>query len=139
MRCCGRWSLLLSERVVFSGRQDEVVPWLQALDVFALPSTANEGVPQALMQAMACAIPVVATPIGAIGELVRDGETGLLVQPQDVGALAGATARLLSDPDLAQSLGALGRKFVEKHFTNANMLDAMEALLHRVFESPLDR
>ena len=121
----------LSQRVLFAGRQDDVTPWLQAFDVFALPSTGNEGVPQALMQAMACAIPVVATPVGGIGELVRDGETGLLVPPQDAGALASAIARLLADPDLAQRLGTLGRRLVEKNYANAAMLDAMEKVLSR--------
>src|SRR6185369_16226472 len=63
-------ALGLSARVRMAGNQADVVPWLRALDAFALPSYANEGVPQALMQAMAVGIPVVTTPVGAIGELV---------------------------------------------------------------------
>jgi glycosyltransferase involved in cell wall biosynthesis len=121
----------LGPRVLFAGRHDDVAPWLQAFDIFALPSTGNEGVPQALMQAMACALPVVATPVGSIGELVRDGETGLLVPPQDKDALAAAIARLLADPDLVERLGSRGRRFVESNYTNVAMLDAMENLLSR--------
>jgi glycosyltransferase involved in cell wall biosynthesis len=121
----------LSQRVLFAGRQDEVTPWLQAFDVCALPSTGNEGVPQALVQSLACGIPVVATPVGGVCELVHDSETGLLVPPQDVDALAGALARLLSDPVLIQRLGTHGRRLVETNYTNTVMLDAMEKVLHR--------
>src|SRR5262249_43254968 len=70
-------SLGIESRVRMPGNQDDVVPWLQALDVFALPSYANEGVPQAIMQAMACGLPVVSTRVGSIDELVRDVDTGL--------------------------------------------------------------
>src|SRR5690606_24623325 len=67
----------LRDRVRLAGRHDDVVPWLHAFDVFALPSTGNEGVPQALMQAMACELPVVTTDAGAIPELARHEETAL--------------------------------------------------------------
>jgi glycosyltransferase involved in cell wall biosynthesis len=68
--------------VRFVGQQHDVVPWLQALDLFTLPSYGEEGVPQAIMQAMACALPVVSTPVGAITEAVVAGETGLVVAPR---------------------------------------------------------
>ena len=64
------------------------MPWLQALDLFTLPSYGEEGVPQAIMQAMACGIPVVSTPVGAIAEAVDAGVTGLLVAPRNAAALA---------------------------------------------------
>jgi glycosyltransferase involved in cell wall biosynthesis len=67
---------------------------------------------------MACAVPVVATTGGALPEVVgRDGETGLLVPPDDPGALAGAIAALLDDPGLRARLGAAGRERVMSHFT----------------------
>src|SRR5690606_21913976 len=75
--------LRLGGRVTFAGQQRDVAPWMQALDLMCLPSYANEGVPQALAQAMACGLPVIATPVGSIGELVRDGVTGVLVPPND--------------------------------------------------------
>src|SRR5262249_59068040 len=59
-------ALGVESRTRMPGNQDDVVPWLQAFDVFALPSYANEGVPQAIMQAMACRIPIVTTPVGSI-------------------------------------------------------------------------
>ena len=61
----------LGDKLRFVGQQEDVVPWLQALDLFTLPSYGEEGVPQAIMQAMACAIAVVSTPVGAIREAVR--------------------------------------------------------------------
>jgi len=109
-------SLGIEPRVRMPGNQDDVVPWLQALDAFALPSYANEGVPQALMQAMACGVPVVSTPVGAIGELVRDGDTGLLVPPDDSAALAIAIGRILDHPDEAARLAARGRALVERDY-----------------------
>ena len=119
----------LGDRVLFAGQQDDVVPWLQTFDVFALPSTGNEGVPQALMQAMACGLPVVTTPVGAIPELVRNGETGSLVPAENATALAGAIAGLLADDALAARLGTAGRELVSQRFTARAMLDKMEEIL----------
>jgi glycosyltransferase involved in cell wall biosynthesis len=119
----------LTSRVIFAGRQQDVVPWLNALDIFVLPSTAIEGAPQAVMQAMACGIPLITTPVGAIPELVRDGETGLFVPPGDAQAIADAIARLAGDSGLARRLAAAGRRHAESHFTITKMLDSMEKVL----------
>jgi glycosyltransferase involved in cell wall biosynthesis len=115
-------------RISFAGQQDDVAPWLHAFDVFALPSTGNEGVPQALVQAMACGLPVVTTAVGAIPELVRAGETGLLVPAGNTQALADAIAALLTDERLAARLAAAGREFVRGRFTATAMLDKMEEI-----------
>jgi glycosyltransferase involved in cell wall biosynthesis len=118
----------LGVRAKLAGRQDDVLPWLHAFDVFALPSTGSEGVPQALMQAMACAIPVVTTAAGGIPELVRDRDNGLLVPTEDAAALADVILRLLEDPALARRLAAAGRREVEQNHTRGAMLDAMESV-----------
>lgn len=115
-----------SDRILFAGQQENVVPWLQALDAFVLPSTGHEGVPQALVQAMACGLPVVTTTVGAIPEVVQDGKTGLLVPPENPDALAAAIHRLLNDAAAAQGLAEAGRRFVQERFSAAAMLDAME-------------
>lgn len=115
-------------RIVFAGQQEDVAPWLQAFDVFALPSTGNEGVPQALMQAMATALPAVSTPVGAIPELIEHEKTGLLVPPENVEALTAALARLLGDPLLREKLGAAARERIIAGFTSQAMLDRMEAI-----------
>jgi len=114
------------------GNQDDVVPWLQALDVFALPSYANEGVPQAIMQAMACRIPIVTTPVGSIGEIVRDGHTGLFVQPQNADSLRAALARLDTEPASRERLAQAGYDEARSRFGAAIMLDKMERIFFAV-------
>ena len=134
--CAQIAGLGLGARVTLAGRQDDVLPWLHALDVFALPSTGSEGIPQALMQAMACEVPVVTTAAGGIPELVRGGENGLVVPAGNPAALAEAIARLFDDRALAGRLAAAGRREVEQKHTKTAMLDAMEevfraAIAHR--------
>jgi glycosyltransferase involved in cell wall biosynthesis len=125
----------LGARVTLAGRQDDVLPWLRALDVFALPSTGSEGIPQALMQAMACELPVVTTAAGGIPELVRGGENGLVVPAGNPAALAAAIARLFDDRALAGRLAAAGRREVEQKHTKTAMLDAMEEVFRAAVAS----
>jgi len=115
----------LADRVRFAGNQEDVAPWLRAFDVFCLPSYANEGVPQALMQAMACALPVVTTPVGSIEEIVADGETGVLVPPQDVERLRAALESLLADADRRHALGERARAAAAARFGGDRMVDRM--------------
>jgi glycosyltransferase involved in cell wall biosynthesis len=125
-------ALGLTDEISFVGQQEDVVPWLQALDLFVLPSYGEEGVPQAIMQAMACALPVVSTTVGAIAEAVADGITGLLVAPRSPAALGAALARLRDDAALRSRFGAAGRARAEREFGIERMLDAMEAVFRRV-------
>lgn len=125
-------SLGLTHRVNLAGRQEAVETWLQAMDVFCLPSYANEGVPQALLQAMLTSLPVVTTPVGSIAEAVNDGVTGLLVPPKDAAALAGAIRRLFADAALSGRLGAAARSAAVERFDLDAMLDGMETVFHRV-------
>ena len=115
----------VSARVRMAGNQADVAPWINALDVFCLPSYANEGVPQALMQAMACGLPVVTTPVGSIEEIVTHGETGLLVPPKDAAALRDALATLLSDPAARARLGGRAAAVARERFGEARMVDRM--------------
>ncbi len=124
-------SLGLTERVIFAGRQQDVVPWLQSFDVFALPSVAIEGAPQAVMQAMAAGVPTVVTPVGAIPELVQIGKSGLFVTVSDATALADAFSRIQGDPALAGRLSKEARAFAEARCTIAHMLDMMEDVLRK--------
>ncbi|GAB4168743.1 MAG: glycosyltransferase family 4 protein [Rhodocyclaceae bacterium] len=118
----------LEERVLVAGEQRNPEQWLRALDVFCLPSYANEGVPQALLQAMATGLPAVSTPVGAIGEALQDGANGLLVAPRGARALAGAIDRLLGDRDLADRIGAAARAEAIERFGLDRMLGRMEAV-----------
>jgi glycosyltransferase involved in cell wall biosynthesis len=126
-----RQSLALGERVIFAGLQKDVAPWLAAFDVFALPSYANEGVPQALLQAMVARLPCVTTSVGGIPEIARDGETARIVPAKDSRALARAIDALLADPIEAQRLAENAHAFVVPRYGLATMLDRMEVVFRR--------
>ncbi|MEO5764620.1 MAG: glycosyltransferase [Casimicrobiaceae bacterium] len=127
-------ALRLRERVIFAGQQDDVTPWLAALDVFVLPSYANEGVPQALLQAMFAGVPCVTTAAGAIPEIARDGDTARVVAAQDPAALASGIDALLDDPITAARLAASARAFVAPRYGLDTMLDRMAAIFRRAVD-----
>ena len=112
-------------RVVFAGNQRDVAPWMQAFDLFCLPSYANEGVPQALMQAMACGLAVITTPVGSIEELVHNGRTGMIVPPQDPATLAQAIGVLLDNPARRRALGEAAAAEAVLRMGEDAMVDAM--------------
>jgi sugar transferase (PEP-CTERM/EpsH1 system associated) len=127
----------LSERISFTGHQRDVRPWLAAFDIFVLSSD-WEGMSNALLEAMAAGLPVVATAVGGTPEVVVEGETGFLVPPRDPEALAEAILRLLRDPDLRRRMGEAGRKRVAEHFSVEQMVQKTEALYeHLVAEKGL--
>jgi glycosyltransferase involved in cell wall biosynthesis len=111
-------------RIFFVGfwPPERVPVLLAAASVFVLPSR-QEGLGSVLLQAMAAGLPIVATWTGGIPEIVRDGSTGLLVPPGDVGALAGAVVRLLTDSALAARLAAAGLDFVRQEGSAGRMVD----------------
>jgi glycosyltransferase involved in cell wall biosynthesis len=121
-------SLHLDARVTFAGNQADVAPWLSAFDMFCLPSYANEGVPQALMQAMATGLAVVSTPVGAIGEIVHNEVTGLMVPPKDAKALAAAIARLRMHPADRAQYGKAALATATQRFGLDIMVRQMEAV-----------
>ncbi len=106
----------LEERVRFLGQRDDVPDLLAALDIFVLPSH-SEGVSLALLEAMAAGLPVIASRVGGLPEVVTDGDHGLLIPPQDPEALAAALARLLDEPAWAKKLGENARRQVEENFS----------------------
>jgi glycosyltransferase involved in cell wall biosynthesis len=127
-------ALGLGDRVRRVGQQDNPEDWLRALDIFCLPSYANEGVPQAVLQAMLTALPIVTTPVGAILEAVQDGESALVVPPKDARALVAALGRLIADPALSERLGANARRVAAADFSHERMLDRMEGVFRSATE-----
>lgn len=121
----------LESQVLLVGQQSDVVPWLQALDAFALPSYANEGVPQSLMQAMACGIPVISTPVGSIEELIEHQKTGLLVEPQSTESLLIALQTMLNNPQANQLLAERAKEHVHHHFSKQSMITQMQQVFSR--------
>jgi glycosyltransferase involved in cell wall biosynthesis len=128
----------LADLVRFTGHQDDVVPWFQALDLFVLPSYGDEGVPQAIMQAMACGIPVVSTTVGAIGEAVEAGVSGLLVEPASPPALAAALGALRDSMELRRRISLEARRKAEREFGLERMIDAMETVFRSVLRPRAD-
>lgn len=118
----------LEDKVTFAGRQSNIQTWLQALDIFCLPSYANEGVPQALMQAQACGIPAITTLVGSIDEAVLPEQSALIVSPENTLALQQALAYLVNNPEKRRQMGLQAAEFAAKNFSDASMLDAMERI-----------
>jgi glycosyltransferase involved in cell wall biosynthesis len=111
----------------FLGWRKDVADVLRAADVMALPSHA-EGLPLAVLEAMACGKPIVATPVNGVPEAVIDGRTGILVAPGNDEALAEALIRLFDRPSLARQMGTEGRRRVESHFSLGRFVKKIEAL-----------
>jgi glycosyltransferase involved in cell wall biosynthesis len=108
----------LQSRVLFAGQRSDMPAVYSLMDIFVLPSL-DEGLPMTVLEAMAAGKPVIATRVGAIPTVVRDGETGLLVEPRDALGLRSAIARLLADADLCQRLGNQARDWVSQHYTSS--------------------
>jgi glycosyltransferase involved in cell wall biosynthesis len=123
----------LSDAVVFTGFRPDVPALLGCMDCFVLASTRTEGIPQSLLQACAAGVPVVASGIGGIPEVVTDGVTGLLVKPESVPDLAQAMERVVADPGAAASRARAARELVESRFSHtaavARLIDLYESLL----------
>lgn len=115
-------------RLTFAGHRTDVRELLPALDVACLPSL-SEAYPLAAMEAMAAAVPVVASACGGLPELVSSGRDGLLVPPGDARALAAAIAGLLADPALRGRMGAAGRTRAERAFGVERTVAGYEALI----------
>jgi glycosyltransferase involved in cell wall biosynthesis len=123
----------IAARVRFLGRRDDKADLLAACDVLVLPSR-REGLGVAALEAMACARPVVASRVGGLADAVVDGQTGLLVPPEDPEALAAALLRLASDAALRAKLGAAGPARIAERFDASQMCDAYAQLYRELLE-----
>jgi glycosyltransferase involved in cell wall biosynthesis len=121
----------VSEKVLFLGLRDDVPVLLKCLDVFVLPSL-YEGFGLVILEAMAAQLPVVATTVGGVPDLVTDRQTGILVPPANPQALAEAIAQLLESPALAQRLARNAYKFAQENCELERMIDATENLYREV-------
>jgi glycosyltransferase involved in cell wall biosynthesis len=120
----------LEKHVVLPGFRTDVLGCIKAFDVFAM-SSVTEGLGTSLLDAMACARPIVATSAGGIPEIVEDGVNGLLVPPRDAHALATSIVRLLEDEKLRQRIGASGFARVRERFTLERMVAETAAVYAR--------
>lgn len=120
-------NLDLQERLIFSGFRRDAGTVYAALDVY-VSSALSEGLSNAILEAMHCGLPVVATAVGGTAESVTDGENGLLTPPGETGALAAAMIRLFDDPRLRQAMGDKGRARALESFSIARMVHQYEQL-----------
>ncbi len=121
----------VSEHLDFLGRREDALSFVAAADVFANPSD-FEGLPVAVLEAMALERPVVATAVGGVPGIVHDDVTGLLVPPRKPALFAEAVASLITDPAHAASLAAAGRKVVERDYSLEAMVRTIEAMYEQV-------
>lgn len=115
-------------------RPDEVLDQLRRADVFVLPSH-NEGVSNAALEAMACALPVVSTRVGGMPEAIDDGVEGLLVRPRDIQGLADALERLAGDGALRAAMGTAARARIESEFSLERQVSTFEQMYQSVARS----
>lgn len=106
----------ISRSVIFFGHVHTVTDFLHMTDVFVIPSL-QEGMPNALLEAMACGLPVIASRIGGIVDVVKDGENGILFKPGNISDLASAINNLLKDVELRKRLGAKAHKTITEKFS----------------------
>jgi glycosyltransferase involved in cell wall biosynthesis len=117
--------------VLLAGAQADIAPWLQAADLFVMPS-ASEGFSISTLEALACGLPAVATRVGAIPELVNDPATGRLVEPDDMPALFAALGELLAQRPCWPQMGAAARGLVVEDYSLENIAQRLLGLYRQL-------
>ena len=125
----------LSSRVLFAGEQQDLVSWLSSADLFLLPS-AQESFGLAALEAMACEIPVIASRVGGLPEVIEDGETGFLRDPDDLDGMAANAVALLEDPALGRRIGVAAAQAVQTRFCTDVIVPLYEEYYREVLRSP---
>lgn len=125
----------LTGSVHFLGWQRDLGPIFRSWDIFAMPSL-EEGLPMAALEAMAGGLPVVATSVGGLPEIVADGQTGYLVPPSDVMALSGRLRLLILDPKRRRAMGAAGQERARHHFSVDRMVREIAAIYDSLVPGP---
>ena len=126
----------LSDRVIFTGFRTDI-PEITATFDIALLVSLFEGMGRVLLEAMVLGKPVVATKVGGIVDVVRDGETGILVPPGDADTLAKAVITLLKDRELAQRMGEAGKRRIDERFTAKRMVEKISEVYKKLIEEKL--
>lgn len=127
-----REALASAADIVLTGYRADAGALVAGADVCAMPSIWQDALPLAVMQPMALGLPVVASNVGGIPEMIADGDSGVLVPPGDVPALAAALERLLLDGALRSRLGASARATVESRFSPDEQIDALSSIIRRL-------
>jgi glycosyltransferase involved in cell wall biosynthesis len=126
--------LALGNRILFAGHRSNVLPFLQLSNLMVLPSH-SEGSPHVVLEAMAAGVPIVATRVGGVPEILEDAETAVLVPPRDPAALASGIARVLASETMAASLAANAREVLRRRFSH----DTYKTTLLGIYDEVLRR
>jgi len=123
----------LDDRVTLAGFRDDFHEFVGCLDLLVHPAL-DEGLGVVLLEAAAAGVPVVATPVGGVPEIVREGENGVLVPPDDPVALAKAIHGLVDDPPARQAMGEAGREIVDQEFSIHAMVEGNLAVYREILD-----
>jgi glycosyltransferase involved in cell wall biosynthesis len=129
---------LAATNVHFLGNREDVPNLLPGFDLYVMASR-MEASPLSVLEAMAASLPVVATRVGGVPEIVAEGETGLLVPAEDAGALADAIEGLLADDTRREAMGRAGRQRVEDNFSLEAVVARTTAVVEQVHQRPRER
>jgi glycosyltransferase involved in cell wall biosynthesis len=124
----------VGERVVFAGMRRDIPQCLSLMDIYVQPSR-FEGMPNAVLEAMAARVPVVATNVGGVSEVVEHGVTGFLVSSGDDAELSCRMTDMLLDPAMRKEMGSAGRERVKAHFSMDKMISDYEGLYRRILKT----
>jgi N-acetyl-alpha-D-glucosaminyl L-malate synthase BshA len=127
-------ALSVADRVEFLGEQDRVEPLLSAADVFLLPS-AQESFGLAALEAMTCEVPVVASRVGGLPEVIEHGVTGFLHAPDDLDGMAQSVTRLLVDEELRQRIGTAARRAAHARYCDSTIVPLYESFYRETLEA----
>jgi glycosyltransferase involved in cell wall biosynthesis len=125
--------LKIEENVIFTGERSDIPEILSLTDIFVLPSL-REGLGLAILEAMACGKPVIATNVGGVPEIAKDGVSGILVSPKDPEALHSAMNELLGDREKLKKMGNKGKRIFSENFHSEIMINKIEELYNSLIE-----
>jgi len=123
----------IADRIHLLGTRHDTDKLVAALDIFTLCSL-NEASPVSILEALACQVPVVATDVGSVGESIIDGQTGFLIQSEDVQAMADRVSKLLAAPERRRSMGKSGRQLVLKTGSLDSMVDGYQQMAIELYD-----
>ena len=113
------------------GQQKNPEDWFRALDIFCLPSYANEGVPQSILQAMMTKLPIITTPVGAILDAVTDRKTAIIIEPRNTNHLMTAIQELIDNHKLRKEIISSIRDQAIRKFSLDKMISSMEDIFNK--------
>lgn len=119
--------LNIAELVLFLGFRQEPAAYLEAMDLFILPSL-TEGTPMALLEAMSAGVPIIASSVGGIPDIVKDGEHGLLIRSGDFAGLSKAVKRLLREPELRNLLACNASSLIERNYGMGQWIQRLDSI-----------